>query len=77
MMWGGTSLDAHQAGRRQGTDGADHGPPDLQSLRQWILVTADAQGLYARHGFEALVAPERFMERHDPQVYERKARALS
>ena len=51
--------------------------PDLQSLRRWILVTADAQGLYARHGFEALVAPERFMERHDPQVYERMARALS
>jgi ribosomal protein S18 acetylase RimI-like enzyme len=51
--------------------------PDLQSLRRWILVTADAQGLYARHGFEALAAPERFMERHDPQVYERMARALS
>jgi len=45
--------------------------PDLQDLRRWVLVTADAHGLYARHGFEALTAPERFMERRDPDVYQR------
>src|SRR5262249_59784639 len=45
--------------------------PDLQALRRWVLVTADAHGLYARHGFEALTAPERFMERRDPDVYQR------
>ena len=44
---------------------------DLQNLRRWVLVTADAHGLYARHGFAALVAPERFMERRDPEVYRR------
>jgi GNAT superfamily N-acetyltransferase len=49
--------------------------PDLQNLRRWVLVTADAHGLYARHGFEALVAPERFMERRDPEVYLRMAHA--
>jgi hypothetical protein len=44
--------------------------PDLQNLRRWVLVTADAHVLYARHGFEPLVAPERFMERRDPDVYQ-------
>jgi GNAT superfamily N-acetyltransferase len=44
---------------------------DLQNLRRWVLVTADAHGLYARHGFAALAAPERFMERRDPEVYRR------
>jgi GNAT superfamily N-acetyltransferase len=47
--------------------------PDLQDLRRWLLVTADAHGLYAKHGFEALATPERFMERCDPHVYARLA----
>jgi GNAT superfamily N-acetyltransferase len=45
--------------------------PDLQDLRRWVLVTGDAHGLYASFGFEALAAPERFMERRDPEVYQR------
>jgi len=45
--------------------------PELQDLRRWLLVTADAHGLYAREGFVALAAPERFMERCDPEVYAR------
>jgi GNAT superfamily N-acetyltransferase len=49
--------------------------PDLKDLRRWLLVTADAHGLYARHGFEALATPERFMERRDPGVYQRLAAA--
>jgi len=44
---------------------------ELQDLRRWVLVTADAHGLYAQHGFEALTTPERFMERRDPEVYHR------
>ncbi|WP_123041884.1 GNAT family N-acetyltransferase [Cohnella candidum] len=28
--------------------------PDLQSLRRFLLVTADAQGLYSRYGFREL-----------------------
>jgi len=47
--------------------------PELQDLRRWLLVTRDAHGLYAREGFVALAAPERFMERLDPEVYARQA----
>ena len=49
----------------------DH--PELKALRLWLLVTADAQGLYARHGFCVLGAPERYMERRDAEVYQRMA----
>ena len=45
--------------------------PDLQGLRRWLLGTRDAHGLYAQFGFAPLRAPERFMERHDPEVYVR------
>jgi GNAT superfamily N-acetyltransferase len=37
--------------------------PDLQGLRRMMLVTSDAHGLYARHGFAASKHPERIMER--------------
>ena len=43
--------------------------PELQSLRRWMLATADAHGLYAKFGFTALKAPERWMEKHDVGVY--------
>jgi N-acetylglutamate synthase-like GNAT family acetyltransferase len=45
--------------------------PDLQGLRRWVLATRDAHGLYARYGFAPLADPDRFMERWDPQVYQR------
>ena len=45
--------------------------PALQNLRRWILTTRDAHGLYAQVGFTPVKSPERFMERHDPKVYER------
>jgi GNAT superfamily N-acetyltransferase len=45
--------------------------PDLQGLRRWVLATRDAHGLYARYGFTPLAAPDRFMERWDPEVYRR------
>ena len=45
--------------------------PEVQGVRRWMLATADAHGLYERYGFTALKAPEIFMERHDPNVYER------
>jgi GNAT superfamily N-acetyltransferase len=35
--------------------------PQLQSLRRWLLVTADAHGLYAQFGFQPLPHPERVM----------------
>jgi len=46
----------------------DH--PDVQGLRRIMLATRDAHGLYAQFGFAPLAAPDRFMERHRPQVYQ-------
>lgn len=45
--------------------------PDLQGLRRMLLATRDAHGLYTQYGFVPLAAPDRFMERHDPTVYQR------
>ena len=44
--------------------------PALRGLRRWILLTRDAHGLYAQFGFEPLKAPDRYMELHQPDVYE-------
>jgi|SRR5580704_13545318 GNAT superfamily N-acetyltransferase len=44
--------------------------PALQNLRRWILLTRDAHGLYSRFGFTPVKAPERYMELHQPNVYE-------
>lgn len=43
--------------------------PDLQGLRRWSLLTRDAHGLYRQFAFTELKSPERWMERHDAQVY--------
>ena len=43
--------------------------PDLQGLRRWMLVTADAQSLYEQYGFKAVAHPERHMEIHRPGLY--------
>jgi GNAT superfamily N-acetyltransferase len=43
--------------------------PELQNLRRWSLITRDAHGLYGQFGFKGLPNPERWMERHDPNVY--------
>jgi GNAT superfamily N-acetyltransferase len=45
----------------------DH--PDLQGLRRWLLLTADAHGLYKQFGWEPVARPDRYMERFDPDVY--------
>ena len=44
--------------------------PSLQGLRRWILLTRDAHQLYSPFGFMPLKAPERYMELHNPAVYE-------
>jgi hypothetical protein len=49
--------------------------PELQDLRLWVLATADAHGLYAKYGFNALASPQRYMERRDPEVYQQLADA--
>ena len=47
--------------------------PALQSLRRWILLTRDAHGLYSQFGFTPVKAPERYMELHQPEIYERSS----
>lgn len=47
--------------------------PSLQGLRRWNLVTRDAHGLYAQHGFQPVARPDRYMERLDPDIYRRPA----
>jgi GNAT superfamily N-acetyltransferase len=44
--------------------------PDLQNLRRWMLVTADAQKLYEQFGFTVAEEPERYMEIHRPGIYQ-------
>jgi GNAT superfamily N-acetyltransferase len=51
--------------------------PRLQGLRRWMLATRDAHALYSRYGFRPLAAPDRMMERHDPDVYRRKRDAAA
>lgn len=43
--------------------------PELQGLRRFCLFTRDAHGLYARHGFTPLAAPDRGMEIVRPGLY--------
>lgn len=43
--------------------------PELQGLRRWNLITRDAHRVYARHGFAALAAPDRWMEIRAPSDF--------
>ena len=43
--------------------------PDLKGIRRWMLVTADAHGLYRKVGFTAPSKPERIMEKLLPDPY--------
>jgi GNAT superfamily N-acetyltransferase len=49
--------------------------PQLQGLRRWALITRDAHDLYRKSGFTDLQNSQRWMERHDPDVYARNAGA--
>lgn len=43
--------------------------PELQGLRRWMLMTADAHKLYESYGFTALSKPDRAMEISKPDIY--------
>jgi GNAT superfamily N-acetyltransferase len=43
--------------------------PRLQTLRRFSLATQDAHGLYKQFGFTSLAAPERQMEKRNPNPY--------
>ncbi|TWS98517.1 GNAT family N-acetyltransferase [Reyranella sp. CPCC 100927] len=53
---------------------AVHAHPDLQDLRRWLLATNTAPWLYEKYGWSPLIKPTLFMERHDPDVYQRGIR---
>jgi hypothetical protein len=38
-----------------------------------LLVTRDAQALYAKFGFKPLAAPQGFMELHVPNIYDERS----
>ena len=42
----------------------------LQTLRRWMLGTRDAHGLYKKFGWTSLAEPDRFMQKHNPNVYQ-------
>jgi GNAT superfamily N-acetyltransferase len=48
---------------------AEH--PELQGLRQWLLFTRDAHGLYEKTGFTRAENAERLMVKRSPDVYKR------
>ena len=47
--------------------------PDLQNIRRWMLVTRDTHPLYRQFEWTDVTYPERFMQKHDPNVYKPKA----
>ncbi len=46
--------------------------PALQGLRNYLLFTKDAHGLYARYGFTPVANPERIMVKRDADIYLKK-----
>ena len=46
--------------------------PNLQGLRRWILLTADAHELYKKYGWTAITSPDKWMEKYDSAVYEKQ-----
>ncbi|MFM9983670.1 MAG: GNAT family N-acetyltransferase [Flavobacteriales bacterium] len=47
-----------------------HAHPNLQGLRRWVLLMLDAHGLYTQFGWTSPKMPDRYMERHNPKVYQ-------
>lgn len=45
--------------------------PELQGLRRWMLLTADAHGLYKQFGWTQVANPDRYMELHNKNVYQK------
>ncbi len=45
------------------------GHPELQGLRRWILLTADAHALYKQFGWTEIADPAKWMELHNKSVY--------
>lgn len=63
-VWVEESVRGEGVGRRMVRWFVDH--PDFAGIRRLALVTADAHGVYEGVGFNALMKPERYMERLSP-----------
>ncbi|ONG58571.1 GNAT family N-acetyltransferase [Pseudoroseomonas deserti] len=60
-------LDAHRGrglGRAISAAALEH--PDLASIRNWMLATRDAHGVYAALGFRPLPDPSLYMQKRRP-----------
>jgi GNAT superfamily N-acetyltransferase len=67
-------LPAHQGkGLAKAMVGRLHAHPELQGLRRWLLATRDAHDVYAALGWQPLTDASVFMQRHDPDVYVKRA----
>lgn len=64
-------LEAHRGqGASKMLMQAIHSEPRLRGLRRWILLTRDAHTLYEQFGWKPIADPARWMEIHDPLVYQ-------
>ena len=45
--------------------------PELHGLRRWMLLTADAHGLYKQFGWKEIANPDRYMELHNKNIYQK------
>lgn len=43
---------------------------EIRILRRFLLATSDAHTLYSQYGFKPLKSPDRFMEIHQPDIYQ-------
>jgi GNAT superfamily N-acetyltransferase len=64
-VWVEESVRGQGIGRQMVRWFVDH--PDFAGIRRLALVTADAHGVYESVGFNALLRPERYMERLAPE----------
>lgn len=63
-VWVEESARGQGLGRRMVRWFVEH--PDFAGIRRIALATADAHGVYAALGFQALARPDRYMERLSP-----------
>ena len=49
-----------------------HAHPNLQGLRRWVLLTADAHALYKKFGWTEIANPDRYLEKVVKDIYLKK-----
>lgn len=47
-----------------------HAHPKLQGLRRWMLATRDAHSLYEKFGWIPVTDTKKFMQFHNPNIYQ-------